>query len=51
MNWFVYDLTQLQTKAVSVERIAEYTEKESEVTDQAICPVLDIILHDSSHTL
>ncbi|XP_056008623.1 multidrug resistance-associated protein 1-like isoform X2 [Ostrea edulis] len=30
MNWFVYDLTQLQTKAVSVERIAEYTDKESE---------------------
>ncbi|XP_056008627.1 ATP-binding cassette sub-family C member 3-like [Ostrea edulis] len=30
MNWFVYVFTLVETSAVSVERIAEYTEKESE---------------------
>jgi hypothetical protein len=31
MNWLVYIMTLVETNAVSVERIAEYTDKESEV--------------------
>jgi hypothetical protein len=33
MSWTVYILTMVETNAVSAERIAEYTDRESEVRD------------------
>lgn len=32
MNWLVYCLTLVETNVVSIERIAEYTDTESEVS-------------------